>query len=148
MKLEVAMLVGPESKQFLLGLTEQIDRLEKLASGAVIVAGATKAQVAQAPAQTEDDDFSAKPKPQAAKGSSFDDETPAQEDMDFMAPPAAKKEKAKKVTVEDVNDACKAKATATNRKTVLALLKDQFGVDTISALTAEQYPKVIQAMKA
>lgn len=128
----------------------------------------------EAPAQTEeveeteeldeDDDFAAAPAKTAKKATAkkaaaaaFEDEeeTEVEEtsDDDFMeeAPvkKAAPKKNAKglKLTVNDVNDACKAKAAKTSRKDVLKILK-KFDVASVTELSADQYGEVIAAMKA
>lgn len=75
-------------------------------------------------------------------------ETESEDDGDFMeaAPAKGKKTAAKKITVNDVNDACKAKAASSDRKTVLGILKKKFGVTSVTELKAEQYADVIKAM--
>lgn len=73
----------------------------------------------------------------------------AEDEGDFMeAAPAKTKGKAaaKKLTVNDVNDACKAKAQATDRKTVLGILKKKFNVASVTELKADQYADVVKAM--
>lgn len=90
-----------------------------------------------------------------AAAASFEDDSTDEEtvaevetDDDFMEPAPAKtaKKGAKKFTVNDVNDACKAKAAATDRKTVLGILKKKFGVASVTELKAEQYGDAIKAM--
>lgn len=90
----------------------------------------------------------------AKQAASFDDEdeapeveeTASDDDGDFMEAAPAKETKKKKLTVNDVNDACKAKAQATDRKTVLGILKKQFGVTSVTELDSKQYADVIKAM--
>lgn len=72
-------------------------------------------------------------------------------DDDFTAPPATTKKtgKAKKVTIAEVNEACKARAKAggkEGRAQVLKILKKHFKTESISEIKPEQYGKVIQAM--
>ena len=69
---------------------------------------------------------------------------------DFTAPPA-KAAKAKKFTVADVNDACKARAKAggaKGRAQVLSILKKKFQTESISEIDAKDYGAVIKAMQA
>lgn len=164
-KLEVALLVGPESKAFLANLTEQLDRMEQLAAGQKITGPKTIAAVDV----DEDDDFTPAPKKKAAAkkaSAGFDqddedvepapkyaEETEVEEDEDFTAPPKkAAKAKAKKITLDDVNDACKARAAATGgkkgREEVLGILKKKFKTTSVSELEPEQYAAAIKAMEA
>lgn len=75
---------------------------------------------------------------------SFDDEEPAPKKE------AAKTGKAKKVTLEEVNAACHARAAAGGKKgraEVLAILKKNFKTETISEIKPEQYGKLVSLMK-
>lgn len=161
MKLEMAIIAGPESKQFLVDFTKQLDRLENLSSTMrpVVPVGAASAEAEE---ETEEsDDFAAKPvaakTKKAAASTSFEEaepeETPEEEaEEDFTAPPAKVAAKAKKLTTDDVNDACKAKAKAAGgskagRDVVLAILKKSFNVQSVTELKAEQYAACVKAMK-
>lgn len=86
-----------------------------------------------------------------------DEETPAVEaeesfeDEDFEETPAPKKAKTAKVTIDDVNDACKAFARENGggkdgREATLKILKKHFKVTSISDLAVEDYPKVLKAL--
>jgi len=152
-----------------------IDGMEPKAASSVAntstpgeVKTATKAKAQAAPAPEADDagdeDFAAAPAKKtsgkkAAAAASFEDEDDSAEeaqtsseaddagdDDDFMAEAPKTKAKAKKITVNDVNDACKAKAKASDRKAVLAILKKQFGVTSVTELDQKQYADVIKAM--
>ena len=89
----------------------------------------------------------------AAKG--FDDEDVAEEeeaseeseDVAEEEEEPAPKKSAKKITVDDINDACKAKAKRTSRDEVLTILKKKFGVRSVTDLIPSQYEGVIKAMK-
>ncbi len=156
--------------RFQAGLLEGME--PKLAASRKNTDGAITKQAAPEVETTtdEDDDFAAAPvkttKKTAAKkaAASFEDEDDSgsevetedtqeaeSDDEDFMqAAPAKEAKKAapkKKLTVNDVNDACKAKATASNRKEVLAILKKKFNVTSVTELKNEQYADVIAAMK-
>lgn len=150
MKLELSMLAGAESKQFLVDLTKQIDRLEKLANEYGVPTAATK------PDETEerdaDEDFEPKkskvktmPEPDLPGDGDDDDGEP-----DFKAP-TVKKEKVKKVTVDDCNDAAKTRAMIKGgklgRTEVLSLMKKHFKTESVSELKPEQYEKFIQVMQ-
>lgn len=166
MKLEIAVLAGAESKQFLVDLTKQIDRLEAALKGAPAAKSAPAKNTAPVDAdeevETSEDDEDFAPK-KAAKGkkaaAAFDDEeeTEAEEaasddDEGFMEAAPAKKAapKAKKLTVDDINDACKARAAATGgkegRAEVLALLKKHFKTTSVSEVKPEDYAKLIKVM--
>lgn len=193
MKLELAVMAGAESKQWLADLTKQLDRMEALLSKSerASISGdyvlnptvtadddedAEIAAVGALPAdEDEDEDFAPK-KPTATRRApvkAFDEdedeteetveEDESDEDEDDtveLATPtkaAAKTAKAankgakpKKFTLDDVNDACKARATAAGgkkgRTEVLGILKKKFKTETVSSLKPEQYEACIQAM--
>lgn len=111
--------------------------------------------------EDEDDGFTETP-PKSGKGTkgkksqaaaSFDeddggdDTVDETEDEDFTAPPKGKAAKGKKVTIDMVNDACKAKAADSSRKEVLALLKKHFKTQSVSEIKPELYAKVIEVME-
>ncbi len=174
MKLELALLAGAETKQFLVDLTKQIDRLEALSGKAATAPAkstAVKSVKNTAPVDAdeegeesnEDDDFA--PKKNAGKkaaASAFEeDEDESEEakasdeagddDEGFMdAPPKKAPAKAKKLTVDDINDACKARAAATGgkegRTEVLALLKKHFKTSSVSEIKPDDYAKLIKVM--
>ncbi len=169
MKMEIAVLAGAESKQFLVDLTKQIDRLEALTGTKGLSASVKK--TAPVPGDENmpdvDEDFAPKAKVKSAAAAKFeDDETedappvktkakaaPVEDEDDggdFMAAPKTKA-KAKKLTVDDVNDACKAKAAsiggAEGRKEVLSILKKKFKTQSVSELQPEQYAEAIAAME-
>ena len=160
-KLEVALLVGAESKAFLASLTQQLDRMEKLTTGKKAAASIDDED--DAPTETVDDDEDFAPPKKAAKGKkaapAFDDdeettaaavEAAEDDDEDFTAPPK-KAAKPKKITIDQVNDACKARAMETGgkegRAEVLAILKKKFKTTSVAELKPEQYPAVIAAME-
>lgn len=168
-KLELGIMAGAESKAWLADLTKVVERMERAAG----IIGATKSAATRTAAsmeaddtssddapdtESDDDDFAAKPRTKSKKASSFedDDDAPATEseddDADFTAPSAktAKPPKAKKWTVDDVNDACKKKASSIGgkegRAKVLSILKKNFKTESVSELKPEQYAACIQAM--
>lgn len=104
---------------------------------------------------SEDDDFATTKKP-VKKAKGFDDEdgeveaAAESDEEEFEAPT---KKKAKKLTVDDVNDACKERATdegggKVGRSAVLAILKKKFKVTSVTDLDEKQYAAVISAMKS
>lgn len=106
-------------------------------------------------AQEEDDDFKADDSG-APNGFDNDDTAPEPNDADeeeFLAKEekkAASKKgangKAKKITIDDVNDACKAHAAAKGRPATLDLLKKKFKTQSVTALKPEQFEACIAAM--
>ena len=152
--LEVQFLVGAESKKWLSDFTELVERLEKAApKGAK---GKTDA-VAKSFNDDEDEEQTVTHR-RTEESFDSDDEGNKQEasadedeDTDFTAKPETKK-KAKKLTVDDVNDACKARAAVTGgkegRKEVLGILKKKFKVESVSDLKEDAYAACIAAMKA
>lgn len=111
--------------------------------------------------EVEDEDFAPKKKSSKQKAAaSFDEEEETDEaeeteeaevEEDEEDPAPKKKAKAKKITLDDVNDACKAKAQSIGgkegRTQVLTILKKKFKTETVSALKPEQYQAVIDAME-
>lgn len=99
-----------------------------------------------------------RPAKAVAAQTSFDDDEPAApeesesfEDEESFEEPAPKKAKAKKYTVEDVNDACKAYARENGggkegRDAVLAILKSNFKATSISQIAPEDYAKAIKLL--
>lgn len=167
MKLELSVMAGPESKAFLVDFSKLLDRAEKLLNK---TAGAAtddeeETDASEADAADEDEDFGKKPAPKK-KAAAFDEEeeddvTPAakkaakkaaasfDEEEEEDAPAPAKK--AKKITLDDVNDACKARARSTGgkegRAEVLALLKKKFKTESVSELKPEQYAACVALME-
>lgn len=102
----------------------------------------------EAEIETDDDDAdfvtaSAK-KPAKSAAASFDEEG---DDVEVEEPPA-KKPAAKKITLDDVNDACKARAAGGKREEVLGILQKKFKVTSVTALkdAPDKWPQVIKAM--
>lgn len=103
--------------------------------------------------EDEDDDVSFGTIKEPAKKTSkkvtasFDDEDEGEED-EMPAPKAAKSKttKPKKTTLDDVNDACIARATRGNRAEVLGILKKKFKVKSVTDLEPEHYEAVVKAM--
>lgn len=168
MKLEIALLAGDETKKFLHSLTKQIDRLEALSKISPEAEDDTEAFAND----ENDNDFEAKQpsKSKAAKASfddgdedeaesedakdEGDDEEQAEveeEETEDEEPPLAAKKKAKKLTVDDCNDAAKELARSIGgkpgREKVLSLMKKYFKTESVSELKSEQYAKFIEVMK-
>lgn len=149
-KLELALLVGADSKEFLAQLTDVVERLEALKLDGSID------RKAQAEEIDEDQDEDFTPKTKAAKKAvkDFDEDedleaaSSDETEDDFTDKKTTKK--AKKLTVDDVNDACKARAAQTGgkegRNEVLAILKKKFKTTSVSELKPEQYAAAISAM--
>ena len=163
MKMEIAVLAGAESKQFLVDLTKIVERMEAaIGKTPAVTKTSPKADPVE---ETEESDFAPAPK-KKAKAPSFEDQAdeappkakkaaaPVEDETDendFMTPPK-KATKAKKLTVDDVNDACKAKALAegggkVGRSKVLAILKKNFQTESVSELTPDQYAEAIEALE-
>lgn len=153
-KLELVVMAGSESKAFLASLTEQLDRLEKLhgvMTGKKVATSIT--EDAEETTETDEEEELIAPVNKTATkkaAASFDDEEVHSDDDEEEAP-VAKKTKAKKVTLDDVNDACKARAASVGgkegRSEVLTILKKKFKTTSVSELKPEQYAAVIAAME-
>lgn len=174
MKLEIAILAGAESKQFLVDLAKITERLEKALAGGK--APQTTAALELDSDDSESEDFapaSTTKKSKAQKTRSFEDEeieeelVPAkktksaaaaslpeedEDDNEDFTTPKPKKKTEKKLTVDDVNDACKVRAQSIGgkegRKQVLLILKKKFKTESVSELKPEQYAEAISAMQA
>lgn len=163
--LEIAVLAGAESKAWLVNFTKQVDRLEKIMGGKAVQTKGAVQDDADEETETEvetDDDFTPTPKTKkaatkkAVKQASFDEDEETEDveeteddETEEIAP--AKKAKAKKITVDDINDACKAYAKENGggkdgRTAVLKILKKNFKTESISALDPADYPKVMKLL--
>ncbi len=160
MKMEIGIMAGAESKAFLVDFKKQLDRLEaltgRLSGGKAAAAAATEEEEEEQEEEESEEDFGAKTKAAAKKtAKSFDDDDAGEEESEeeeesFTKAPAAKAKKAKAYTLDDANDACKARAAVTGgkkgRAEVLALLNKHFKTESVSELKPEQYAKVITVM--
>ena len=88
MKLEVALLAGPETKAVLVELKSLVDRLESLTKGGVVAKPATPAAT-----QAAVDEFDSEPAEVEAEAETASDD-------DFMSEPEPKPTKAKKITAK------------------------------------------------
>ncbi len=126
----------------------------------------------EAPSDFEPINLKAKKPKATAKAASFDDEqeateieaeeTQSDDTEDFktqtsktkskVSTQPAKKVAAKKLTVDDVNDACKAKAASiggkAGREQVLTILKKKFKTTSVTELEPEQFEAAIAAIAA
>ena len=153
MKLEVAMLVGAESKAFLASMTNILERMEKLAgqdkTPSVVPAKAAKkvkageaVALVEAEETTEDESIETFGGEDEGEELGFDS---AEETEDEA--PVAKPAKASKLTDKDVHTAALAHAKKHGRPATLKLLKAKFGVASIAESKAADYAKVIAALK-
>ena len=100
--------------------------------------------------EVDDDDFKAD---DTAGSNGFDDEADSEdfEETQEEAPKPTKKNpasKAKKaVTLDDVNDACKAYAQVNGRPATLKILEKKFKTKSVTSLKPEQFEAVVAAMK-
>lgn len=129
-KLELAIIVGAESKQWLAELSNLINRLEKAAASGI--KRATTAS--QADAVTEE----AKPARRASKPKAEEDES-----FDLDAGEAAmEQEEEPVVTIKEVIAACKA-----NREVAIKVLK-KLKVNSVHELKPTQYGRVMSEIGA
>lgn len=162
--MEVKLLVGAESKQWLQDMESLTSRLEKVAAkikgsaslkGHFIEEDEDEADLKKDAAADEDDGDFVATKKASKKAKSFDDDEEGEtestnDEEEFEAPT---KKRAKKLTVDDVNDACKERATdegggKAGRMAVLGILKKKFKVQSVTDLDEKQYAAVISAMKS
>lgn len=114
MKLEMAILAGPESKVFLVELTKQIDRMEKLTKGGKCTVSETKSEETDEDTDFGDngntDDFEENAEP-AKRGrpkkaaASFDDEDGGdEEELAASAPTKRGRPKKEAASFDDENE--------------------------------------------
>jgi hypothetical protein len=155
-KLELALLCGEESKNFLAQLTKQIDRLEECC-GKICDVKPPQTDMEDRKAEEDEEDFSAKPVKASKKAKAdFDDDEDAEEeegeaDAEVLEDEPVKKAKPKKLTSDDCNDAAKTLAKSIGgkegREKVLGLMKKHFKTESVSELKPEQYEKFCKVMK-
>lgn len=151
MGLEIKFLAGHDTKEFLAGLEAITARLEKVAR--VLRAPEKEAPAVNEAGELEDNEPVRAPASKKAKtvpaAASFDDEPEAEVEDEEPAPKSKKSKKGP--TLDDVNDACIERAgqnKKTGRAEVLAILKKEFGVKSVTDLQPSDYQAVIDAMKA
>lgn len=164
-KLELAILVGAESKAWLENLTRQLDRAER------VLGGKGNGTSPEAPAETEEEELVSTPKrrgrPKKVEAAAFEEteeveeaeeaeeaeeveetEAPASASFDDEEDePAPKKAKPKKkITIDDVNDAARKHAQTHTRPATLRVLKENFGCESISKIPEEKWGKALEAL--
>lgn len=173
MKLELSILAGAESKAFLADLSKIVERMENAVGydnarksqptkeveeeeePAPKAAKSKKASsfdedeeqtvsARESDLRLEEDEEDFKPKAAQKKkvASSFDES----EEDEAPKHKQDKKTKSKKVTIDDVNDAAMARAGRTNRAEVLAILKKNFKVKSITDLDESNYAECISLL--
>ncbi len=140
-----------QALRFQANLIEGMDPKTAASRKATTRAAAVEEEETEETEEETDEDFAPKKKTAAKKAAaSFDDDGEEEEETEEEAP-APKSKKAKKITIDDVNDACKARAAATGgkegRNEVLKILKKNFKTESVSALKPEQFQAVIDAME-
>lgn len=154
--MELQILVGKESKEWLRDAEALVTRLENVAKKIKVkVSGDDgideSTDEATDDATDDDDDFNENKKEKKAK-SDFEDEEDAGDFTSDDEEETEKPKKAKKLTVDDVNEACKKRAARTGgkegRSEVLTILKKKFKTQSVSELKPEAYAACIAAMKA
>lgn len=157
-KIELALLVGAESKQWLSDLQATVAKLEKLQ-------GKKPKEEPEADEPEEDDDEELAPKKKKkAKSVDLDDDADEEEetesddedDADEEEETPKKSTKKKKLTDDDVNTACKERVARLMesdgmdqkeaRAEVVGILKKKFKVKNVAELEPEQYEAVIKVM--
>lgn len=132
-KLEVAVLIGAESKQFLADLTAIVDRLE----AAIETAPTTTKPQGKYVAKNEDEVPNEKPAKKVAKKIEAEEES-----FDLGSEDAAGEDEAPAVTKKDLIAACR-----DNRETAIKVLK-KLKVNSVHELKPAQYAKVMAEIGA
>lgn len=160
MKLEMSMMAGPESKAFLVELTKQVDRLEKLTALAKdpVIEKEDAPEANDSEEEDDSEDFAPKAKKSAKKAKpAFDEEDDEEETVEADdsddaedEEPAPKKKKVKAITLDDVNDAAIKLAQSiggkAGRAKVLAILEKKFKTQSVTALKPDQYESAVKAL--
>lgn len=168
-KLEIELLAGPETKAALCKLEALVERLEAAACMNLPKAEFEDEKEEAEAEDQDDEDFTAaapaKKKGKKEKAKSFDDDEETEEvvaeeewEAEEDVPSSLKKTgetkvktKAKKITLDDCNDAAKALASSIGgkpgREKVLALMKKHFGTQSVSELDDDQYEEFCSVMK-
>ncbi len=153
MRVDLGIMAGEESKKCLVNLGEITERLEKVARALRSPGELEEAETVDA---EDDEEIEVKAKPAAKRGrpakavvefeeeqTEDDDETAFGEEV--VAPKAAKK---KKLSLEDLNKACKDRAAKTGFKEVMALLKKNFSVEeSVKEIDESDYAAVIELLQ-
>lgn len=176
LEMECKILAGAESKAWLAEFAKHVDRLEKMAGNfqASKASPATEAEeTTEESEETEEEDFTSAPKkagrpkgPKNKAKASFDEDDDTEEETETATEEEAeeeseeeeadpidmaemKKGKAKKITVDMVNDACKKLAASkgkAGRAHVLALLKKHFKTESVSEIDEADYAKALKVL--
>lgn len=170
-RLELVIMAGAESKEWLNRLESVLTRMEKLnglLDDKTADTDETEDSVLVDVDDADDEDFAPKKKP-AKKGNSFDededetedaeededaetteneedDETEEAEEDDEPAPKKKSSTKAKKLTVDDCNDAARELAKKHGRSAVLDIMKKNFKTKSVTELKPEHFGKFIELM--
>lgn len=108
-----------------------------------------------APKKAADDDEGFVTEEAAGEPEGFDEEPAEEASFDEEEKPAkkaaapakgTKKAATKKITLDDVNDACKAHAAAKGRDSTLEILQKKFKLQSVAKLKPEQWESCISAM--
>jgi len=139
MKLELSIMAGAQTKEFLGDLSVLIDRMEK----AALKLGGKPTSVE--PTEVDDAPSGRKPKSETVD---VDDTNASVTDDDFGAkPPKTAKPVEKELTVKDCVTALKAHATRKKRESAVAIL-ESFGVDSVHDLDPKCFGKLIAKLNA
>lgn len=136
-KLEVSVLVGKDSKEWLAALTEVVDRIEAVANVAGKTTGKKTATTAAEADYNGEADEDAKPAKRAAKKNVDED----QENFDLGSDEVAEGNE-DPITIKEVIAACRA-----NRETAIKVLK-KLKVNSVHELKPAQYAKVMSEIGA
>lgn len=153
MQLEIKVLAGAESKQFLVDLTKQIDRLEKALTASAVVSAEPTAETK--PAKTSKPAKAEKaPKRMAAIEEETDEEeiqeTASDDPADFDGEEESFEEEeeteAKTVTKEDALKALQAYAKKHNRDKAMTILKKYAKSGAVKDVPPAKYGDLVNAL--
>lgn len=140
-KLEITLQLSDSCKELLESCTRLVERFEALQEPKQSQAAKPDDQVCE-----EEELIAPVTKTETKKVDSFNEEEDTPEEV--SPPSKEKKAKTRKVTVDDVNDACKARARLHSRDAVLEILQKNFNTKTISSLNPDQYALCVELMSA
>lgn len=139
MKLEVALLVGPETKGFLFDLKTQLDRIEKLAGG--------KPKPVEDDEETDDTESDDEPKAAKATTKKAKVLAEAEEQFDLGDDEEEEDKKKNTLSLKDIIAGFKAYAADNGRDEALKILK-KYKVKNVNELKKDSYHKVMNDLEA
>jgi len=140
MKLEIALLTGPETKQFLSDLTKQIDRLEALKN---VDSDPTNDQKH---AEAFEEEVPQKAAKKAKKEKVIEETFDLDDESEKEEPAEELEDKEEEISLNDILEGFKEYAKAKGRDKAVAILT-KLKVKSVKDIPPEKFKKVLEALK-